>query len=263
MKPNKQKAIELLQQQLNEVSAIGWEGRRSLKFGKWWELTCMIVANVFGRDSNQFTDFEEIEFSLSVWSNTTPEHVFEEAFLSGLQSAEAMLGAFIVEVTTFWPDAVDKTHIADPQKDLFRILDRFHLVTRQLRSRHDGRATITVSDEYDVQDLLHALLKIHFEDVRPEEWTPSYAGSSSRMDFILSEHDTVIEVKKTRSSMKAKDLGDQLLIDIMRYKTHANAKTLWCFVYDPEGLLPNPVGVERDLSRNYDGVEVRCVVRPK
>ena len=65
------------------------------------------------------------------------------------------------------------------------IFQRFHKVARQVRSRHDQRDTLSISDEYDVQDLLHALLSIYFDDIRAEEWTPSYAGSSSRMDFLL------------------------------------------------------------------------------
>ncbi|TOM12565.1 hypothetical protein CGH84_21760, partial [Vibrio parahaemolyticus] len=68
--------------------------------------------------------------------------------------------------------------------------------------------------------LLHALLKLHFADIRPEEWNPSYAGSSTRSDFLLPEVNTIIEVKKTRQSMTDKDLGDQLVIDIANYKKH-------------------------------------------
>ena len=51
--------------------------------------------------------------------------------------------------------------------------------------RHGGRNTLDVRDEYDVQDLLHALLKMFFKDVRSEEWTPSYAGASS-LGWIFS-----------------------------------------------------------------------------
>jgi glucan phosphorylase len=65
-------------------------------------------------------------------------------------------------------------------------LKRFHLVARQLRERHNERSTLQIEDEYDVQDLLHALLKINFEDVRAEEVCPSYAGGSSRVDFLLN-----------------------------------------------------------------------------
>lgn len=64
-----------------------------------------------------------------------------------------------------------------------RICTRFHAVARQLRERHEDRETLNVADEYDVQDLLHALLRIYFDDIRPEEWTPSAAGGASRVDF--------------------------------------------------------------------------------
>ena len=65
-----------------------------------------------------------------------------------------------------------------------------------------------VDDEYDVQYLTHALLLLDFEDVRPEEWTPSYAGGSSRMDFLMKAEKIVLEVKKTRKGLKAKEIGE-------------------------------------------------------
>src|SRR2546425_4837451 len=80
---------------------------------------------------------------------------------------------------------------------LTELCTRFHLIVRQLRSRHDNRATLDVNDEYDVQDLMHALLHLNFNDIRAEEWTPSYAGGSSRMDFLLKQEKIVIEAKKT------------------------------------------------------------------
>ncbi|HEY7402402.1 MAG TPA: hypothetical protein VIB39_02690 [Candidatus Angelobacter sp.] len=65
-----------------------------------------------------------------------------------------------------------------------------------------------------------------FKDVRPEEWTPSYAGKSSRMDFIVPSEQIVIEVKKTRAGLGAKQLGDELIIDIARYKSHQSCKMI-------------------------------------
>jgi REase_DpnII-MboI len=67
---------------------------------------------------------------------------------------------------------------------IFMLAERFHGVVRQLRERHDSRPTLAVADEYDVQDLFHALLSIYFDDIRAEEWAPSYAGGASRMDFL-------------------------------------------------------------------------------
>lgn len=37
-----------------------------------------------------------------------------------------------------------------------------------------------------------------YSDVRPEERTPSYAGSSSVMDFLLRDDGVAVEVKATR-----------------------------------------------------------------
>ena len=147
---------------------------------------------------------------------------------------------------------------------LERIFNRFHQVARQLRSRHNSRTTIDVSDEYDVQDLMHALLKIYFDDIRPEEWTPSYAGSSSRMDFLLKEEQVVVEVKKTRDNLRDKQIGEHLIVDIAKYGEHPNCKTLVCFVYDPEGFISNPAALENDLQKkSTPQLGVRVCINPK
>lgn len=129
-----------------------------------------------------------------------------------------------------------------------RLLKKFHSVARQLRIRHAGRPTIEVNDEYDVQDILHSLLRIDFEDIRPEEWTPSYAGGSSRIDFLLNDSKIAIEVKKTRDTLKDKDIGEQLIIDRVRYQASERCRTLVCFIYDPEGKIMNPEGLKKDLE---------------
>ncbi len=100
---------------------------------------------------------------------------------------------------------------------LEHILHRFHLVARQLRYRYDNRPTIDVTDEYDAQDLLHALLLLHFHDVRREEWTPSYAGGGSRMDFLLKNEQIVVETKHTRPGLSDRAIGTQLIDDIAHY----------------------------------------------
>jgi hypothetical protein len=145
---------------------------------------------------------------------------------------------------------------------LYRIGDRFHLVVKQLRVRRESRSTIDVNDEYDVQDLFHSLLRIPFDDVRPEEWTPSYAGGASRMDFLLPEIEAVVEIKKSRLGLAAKELGEQLIIDIAKYKKHPNCRTLFCFVYDPDGRIANPRGIESDLNANQADLTVRVLIAP-
>jgi hypothetical protein len=148
----------------------------------------------------------------------------------------------------------------DPLEQVCELCRRFPLVARQLKSRHQDRTTLEVIDEYDVQDLIHALLKLFFEDVRAEEVTPSYAGKSARMDFLLKRESIGLEVKKTRDTLKDGDIGSQLIEDIVRYRNHPNCDSLVCFVYDPEHLIGNPAGLEDDLSRNENGMFVKVVI---
>ncbi len=139
---------------------------------------------------------------------------------------------------------------------------RFHSIVIQLRQRHDNRATLDVTDEYDVQDLLHILLKLYFNDIRPEEWTPSYAGKTSRVDFLLKREKIVIEVKKTRQGLGGKEIGDQLIIDTVRYSKMDDCSKLICFIYDPENRIVNPGGLEADLGGEKDGIIVEVFITP-
>jgi len=176
-----------------------------------------------------------------------------ESGIGILKSVKEDLEADELEQRSAGPAAIDR---------VVSICDRFHLATRQLRSQHDDRDTLNVQDEYDVQDLLHALLHLFFDDIRPEEWTPSYAGQSSRMDFLLKPEQIVVKTKKTRKGLDAKAVGSQLIEDIARYQTHPDCKTLICFVYDPDGRIANPRGIENDLNRSEDDLLVKVLIRP-
>ncbi len=143
------------------------------------------------------------------------------------------------------------------------ITNRFHSVVIQIKKRYNNRETLNINDEYDVQNLFHALLQLYFSDIRPEEWNPSYAGSSKRSDFLLPEIETIIEIKKTRNGLNAKKLGDELLIDIAHYKNHSQCKKLICFVYDPEQRIANPRGFESDLTSCDRDINVRTFIVPR
>ena len=117
-----------------------------------------------------------------------------------------------------------------------------------LTHRRKGVQPLSFGNEYDVQDLLHALLRPWIGDIRPEEFTPSYAGSSTRMDFLLPAHELVIETKIVRDRTHAKRIGDELIIDIEHYRRHPSCRTLWCVVYDPDHLITNAQGLRDDLD---------------
>jgi hypothetical protein len=160
----------------------------------------------------------------------------------------------------------DRISLSSPDNAVDRIVAlcrRFPLFAERLRIRQRQRASLVIKDEYDVQDLLHAILKLHFDDVRPEEVTPSYAGSSSRVDFHLSKERIVVEAKMTRPNLGQKEVADELIIDATRYRTVPGVETLICLVYDPQKRCQNPTALEHDVEASGIQLRVKAVVCPQ
>lgn len=195
----------------------------------------------------------------------------DNEFVKGLQKSHRNYyyeASTCVKIIENVKEYINKDFITFEQKNkvdidsaLNIIFSHFYKIARQLRYRYENRETLKIEDEYDVQDLLHALLLLYFDDVRAEEWTPSYAGKSARMDFLLKNERVVIEVKKTRLGLADKELGDQLIIDVDRYKVHPDCKRLICFVYDVEGRIGNPSGLMADLNNQHEGFAT-VIIKP-
>lgn len=152
---------------------------------------------------------------------------------------------------------------SDPVALVKVVCGRFHAVVRQLRLRGEHRATLQVEDEVDAQDLLHALLRVQFNDIDTDEWTPSYSSGALRTTLLLDESRLAVIVKKTRPGLTAKDLTDQLRVDAARYRFHGRCTTLLCFMYDPDGRIGNPQGFETSLTSVNDSFTVDVLVAPK
>jgi hypothetical protein len=152
---------------------------------------------------------------------------------------------------------------SDPAELVKMFCSRFHSVARQLRLRGEYRATLSVEDECDAQDLLHALLRIQFDNIDTDEWTPSYSSGTPRTALLLNDGRLAVIVKKTRPGLNAKDLSDQLQIDAERYRSHGRCTTLLCFVYDPDGRIGNPRGLEASLASVSKSFVIDVLVAPK
>jgi hypothetical protein len=166
-----------------------------------------------------------------------------------------------------YPWAAHASHSSggnDAVSRIEQICQRFQLVARRLQQRHAKRGTLVVADEYDVQDLLAAVLAADFDDVRNEEFSPSVAGQNSRIDFVLVGPGIAVETKMTRESLTDEKLAEELLVDIRRYEEHPEARHLVCFVYDPELRLKNPAGLVRDLEKTATRFEMlKVIIAPR
>lgn len=245
--------IEKLKEIINEIDILIRNRVKSddQEFQNWHYKTKQFLRKKYGSDSAEYEEFTIISFELSLPTMYDTDSDKIELCYKGLVSAKAMLNALLSDLSEVNTDYADTS---DHKKELERIFTRFKEVAVQLTKRHDNRSTIIIENEYDVQDLLHALLKLYFDDVRPEEWTPSYAGGAVRTDFLIPEIKTIIEVKKTRDSMNDKTVGEELIIDIEKYQSHPDCDKIYCFVYDPDRKLKNPAGIKKDLEKKHQGL---------
>ena len=260
---NKSNAISKLSSLVDRANAIEFEKGDSQLIVKWKRDADAAIRHIFGIDSHHVKEFESLNYSLS--------SITEEDLLLSFQSSDEILGSSITflesmidEIEEYWNEADKNLNVVmNANENVELIINRFHQVCRQLSHRYSNRSTLNINDEYDVQDLFHALLKLYFDDVRPEEYTPSYAGAASRTDFLLKKEQIIIELKKSRSSLRAKQVGEQLIVDSQRYQAHPDCKRIICFVYDPEGFIANPKGIENDLSKEMNGIPVSVFIRPE
>ena len=193
------------------------------------------------------------------WHSITDNFVGE--YVGSLQAVCAHINGMIDNYILFEKHLPQRTKISALDLVL-DICKNFPRVVKQLSRRHDKREPFTIKDEYDVQDLLHALLSVHFADIRDEESCPSCAGLNSRIDFFLKEEKIGIEVKMISQNLTDKKLLPQLTEDLKQYQTNPGIKTLVIFIYDPDQSLKNPQAFINDLSGKEGDMEVKVVISP-
>lgn len=94
-------AVAHLETAIDEARRLQSMPRRERRFDSWYDNTRIAVEHIFGAGSRQQKDFENVNYSLPIWTSDTPDHVFDGAEVSGLRRAESLLTAFKNEIEKF------------------------------------------------------------------------------------------------------------------------------------------------------------------
>jgi hypothetical protein len=156
-----------------------------------------------------------------------------------------------------WSEALVQPTDANSVELLTAVLRRLPAAVRQLRDRHDGRPTVRVVDGYDLEDLLRAILHLHFDEVRRELRTPGYSFGV-RTDFIVGHDRIAVACKLVKSDMRERELVLEVQEDIAYYES-LDCDHLIVLIHDPEQVLPDPRQFEAAWSQS-GGLNARCVV---
>ena len=130
---------------------------------------------------------------------------------------------------------------------------RLPLVIRQFRVRQGDRPAFRVNDERDLEDLLRSILPLHFDDIRPECRTPSYAAGT-RTDFLLSPESIALTIKQAQPRVLSK-------CPKMSHITGASeSTTLSSCLSTTRNPRCTTYACRRQGAELGEGPEVRCVV---
>lgn len=126
---------------------------------------------------------------------------------------------------------------------LLRLCARLPDAARALATRRRGKTPFVIADEYDAQDLLHAVVRGYFKhSITEEPMGRVGAGQSSRADLAIEDLGVLIEVKYVRGPNDQNRIVEEFAHDLLLYSKWSPLKT---FIYlvvnardlrDPEAL---------------------------
>jgi hypothetical protein len=196
-------------------------------------------------------------------SSNHSKETFSAQTQKQIENVLSRVGSFKTEVAEILEPFAPPPAKGDVREKIETLFLRFHAVAIQLQKRQRGKAPFQIEDEYDVQDLLHGLLKLFFDDIEPEEYCSSYCGTSPRIDFYLRNEKIFIEAKIANKNHRRKKIAEELILDKEYYSKKEGLKGIFCLVYDPYGIIENQYGFEKDLSEKNSHPEVRVFVIPR
>ena len=107
MKPSKSQAKGRIQTASDEIPGLKQVTQDSQDFLKWRRNAQMAIFNTFEKDNGHLEEFDRISYRSGVAYVGAPEKnrvLAEEAFLQGLNEAEALLQSMIEEIEEYWPE---------------------------------------------------------------------------------------------------------------------------------------------------------------
>ncbi len=135
----------------------------------------------------------------------------------------------------------------DSQTDLVVLLcSRLKKSAQILGNRtRKGKKSYEITDEYDVQDLLQALLRALLKYSVSEDPIGKVAGTkSARADISIEELGIIIEVKYVRTPSDQRAMFEQYSEDLVLYSKWDKLKTLIYMIYNSDDLS-DPESLEK------------------
>ena len=155
----------------------------------------------------------------------------------------------------------------EKEEQILEILNNFYLFLENLIEREPHKRggiqqeqlhALKIKNEYDVQHLLYACIKLLYPMARAEVSEDTGYGTVRTDIFLDTNH--VIEVKCTRKNMSLKKLTEEIEADMIHY----NAENIYFFLYDKEKIIENPMVFKKCYEEKIKEKKVYIIIhQPK
>ncbi len=132
--------------------------------------------------------------------------------------------------------------------EIRRAIESLTPTIRKFNNREKRLNPWPITCEDDVRDLLYAMLRSFVFDIKPEEPTPSKAGTYKFADLCSDSMQLMIELKWIGNKGDWKKKLDEIRVDILTYGTHPACKSLYFVLVDSVRDIPDPRQVESEMS---------------
>lgn len=190
-----------------------------------------LLSNVCGEESQYFKDFENEE-KLPRWSNYDEFTALKAVFLSAKDDFE----------NGCLPSIKILSDVDLVEQICKRIAKSAGILSTRKRK---NKKPYLIEDEYDVQDLLQAILRAYLKYSVQEDPLSKVAGtSSSRADISIEELGILIELKYVRSPDDGKKILEDFSNDLVLYSAWKPLETLFFVIYN-SSYLQDPDALEK------------------
>jgi len=202
--------------------------------------------------------FPNREIDLPYMGWIAEEMVYDEELLpiykNSLYSCIAQLKAYREEIQKFWDTKLAPDVSCDVSL-IIRLCKRIRNAARILENRKQKDKTpYLIKDEYDVQDLLHALIRGYMKYSVQENTLEKSAGTrASRPDISIEDLGVLIEVKYVRSPKDQKRIVNEFSQDLVLYAKWKPLKTLVLVIYNSD-TLRDPEALEKLSDPKETGI---------
>lgn len=170
-------------------------------------------------------------------SERTRHHQIQQDFRDGLKRTLTELDNVIEQLQEKLQHAgVTKMSATAEIQLVLQLCGRLNHSAKVLNRRRKDKLPFEISDEYDVQDLLKAVLRAYFKYSVTEDPIGKLAGSSSRADFAIRELGVIIEAKYVHSPTEQDRITKQFAADVQSYSQWPYLEHFIYLVYGAEDL---------------------------